>query len=137
MTAFGTEGWALSSSDPVGGFFPCPLVPQYVQVSWSFDDGAPADGFFCLLYELPATASVACGSSRWDADLFPASFGFDELRACSKCHVLVFVPQQVHLYFGVFQAPAEHIPEYGLSVVHIGATACTLLYILADTRLSL
>lgn len=68
----------------VGGFLPCPLVPQYVQTSWSLCGEPLAGGFFCFLYELPATASVACGSSRRDADLFPASFASTNLRTCSN-----------------------------------------------------
>ena len=43
-----------------------------------------ADCFFCLLYELPVTASIVCGSSRRDADLFPASFASANLRTCSN-----------------------------------------------------
>lgn len=84
-----------------GGFLPCPLVPQYVQASWSFDSGSLTPGLFCFFYELPATASVACGSSRRDADRFPATFASTNLRICSRVHVVVLVSQKIHLYLCV------------------------------------
>ena len=68
----------------VGFFFQCPLFPQYVQLSRSFGGEPLADCFFCLLYELPVTASIVCGSSRRDADIFPASFASANLRTCSN-----------------------------------------------------
>lgn len=52
VIALDAKGWALLTL--VGGFLPCPLVPQYVQVSWSL-----GGAFFCFLQKLPATASVA------------------------------------------------------------------------------
>ncbi len=62
-------------------------------------------------YELPATASVACGSSRRDADRLPA--------ICSNA-VAVLVAVLSWLL-----SPKKSVSEYGFCIVYVGFTSST------------